>query len=148
MRYYRHHREPLPLQEEESEKCTKKIKLSEIPLQNDKETELTKFQNAFPMTCFQLRPRKCVDRSFEFKSNPSEFVKEITDIEGMPEALEALKTNRIQHAQPEEREQYPKVVFLGTGSCIPNKTRNVSSILYFTRYLFLKKLNFFFNNLI
>lgn len=106
------------------------MKLSEFAFKNK---ELMKLQEASPMTCYQLRPRKCVDRSFECKTNSSEFIKEITDIEGMSETLEVLRTYRLKQLQPERSNQYPKIVFLGTGSCIPNKTRNVSSILVYTR---------------
>lgn len=85
-----------------------------------------------PMTCVHLRPRKCIDRSLEVRPKPGEFVKEITDIDGVTEALETLKKFG-ERASPVDRcSQYPKIVFLGTGSCIPNKTRNVSSILIHT----------------
>lgn len=73
-----------------------------------------------------------MDRSAEVKLSPAEFVKEITDIEGVSEALEAIKRGHLQYTQADRSQQYPKVVFLGTGSCIPNKTRNVSSILVHT----------------
>lgn len=102
------------------------------PPQKPEEIEARKLQFAMPMTCVHLRPRKCIDRSLEVRPNPAEFVKEITDIEGVTEALDALKKDRL-HVSPVDRSnQYPKVVFLGTGSCIPNKTRNVSSILVHT----------------
>lgn len=100
--------------------------------QKSSDPELSLLQSTFPMTCFQLRPKKCVDRSFEVKPSPAEFVKEITDIEGVSEALESLKMSHLQYSQVDRSKQYPKVVFLGTGSCIPNKTRNVSSILVHT----------------
>lgn len=117
---------------DEFEERPKKIKLSETPLQKVPDEELAKLQCTSPMTCFQLRPKKCVDRSFEVRSNPAEFIKEITDIEGVTEALKSLKQDHLQHSPVDRSRQYPKVVFLGTGSCIPNKTRNVSSILVHT----------------
>lgn len=89
-------------------------------------------QTAFPMTCFQLRPRKCLDRSLEARPNPADFVKEVTDIVGVAEELEILKKGHFSSSSVDRNHQYPRVVFLGTGSCIPNKTRNVSSILVHT----------------
>lgn len=126
-------KESLPPEMDDFENKTKKIKLSESPPKNDEHSESEKqLQYAMPMTCVHLRPRKCIDRSLEIRPNPVEFVKEITDIEGVSETLDALKNDR-SHLSPVDRTtEYPKIVFLGTGSCIPNKTRNVSSILVHT----------------
>lgn len=38
----------------------------------------------------------------------------------------------IVHATPTDNNIYPKITFLGTGSCIPSKTRNTSGILMYT----------------
>lgn len=85
------------------------------------------------MTCFHLRPKKGIDRSLEATPKPSEYIKEITDLDGALESLNALKQMNPTAKEAVDRSlRYPKVVFLGTGSCIPNKTRNVSSILIHT----------------
>lgn len=85
------------------------------------------------MTCFHLRPKRGIDRSLEATLKPSEYIKEITDLDGALESLEALKqANSATNDAVNRSFQYPKIVFLGTGSCIPNKTRNVSSILIHT----------------
>lgn len=83
------------------------------------------------MTCFHLRPKKGIDRSLETILKPSEYIKEITDLDGAIESLDALKQGNLT-APVDRTDQYPKIIFLGTGSCIPNKTRNVSSILIHT----------------
>lgn len=120
------------MRNEDFENCTKKIRLSETLKSESDDFVEEKLLPAFPMTCFHLRPKKCIDRSLEVRPNPAEFVKEITDIEGVPTALEALKGVQLQSSSIDRNHQYPKVVFLGTGSCIPNKSRNVSSILVHT----------------
>lgn len=85
------------------------------------------------MTCFHLRPKKGIDRSLEATIKPSEYIKEITDLDGALESLDALKQhNSTSNGAVDRTDQYPKIVFLGTGSCIPNKTRNVSAILVHT----------------
>lgn len=94
---------------------------------------IVKLQPAFPMTCFQLRPKKCFDHSLEAWPNHKEFVKEVVDIEGMVDTLENLKTYYTGCPTVDRSNDYPKVLFFGTGSCIPNKTRNVSSILVHTK---------------
>lgn len=48
----------------------------------------------------------------------------------MPGFTELLAKLKEEYSFPSNSaESYPKIIFLGTGSCIPNKTRNVSSIL-------------------
>lgn len=85
------------------------------------------------MTLYHLRPPKSLDRSSEVKVNPSEYLKETADIDGFTEALENIRQSRgLDTLAVDRKNQYPKIVFLGTGSCIPNKTRNVSSILVHT----------------
>ncbi|XP_031628749.1 ribonuclease Z, mitochondrial [Contarinia nasturtii] len=125
-------KEPLPVKQDEFENCTKKMKLSETPPQADTDQQVSRLQHAMPMTCVHLRPRKWIDRSIEARPSSAEFIKEITDIDGVTETLDALKRDRLHLSPVDRNSQYPKIVFFGTGSCIPNKTRNVSSILVHT----------------
>lgn len=81
------------------------------------------------MTCYHLRPKRGFDRSFEASVQPEEYIKEIEQIDGFQESLGNLKQQMTSCDETDRSEQYPKVVFLGTGSCIPNKNRNVSAIL-------------------
>lgn len=84
------------------------------------------------MTCYHLRPKKGVDRCLEAVVNPQDFINEITHVDGVLESLETLKQTNLLTLPVDRTNQYPKIIFLGTGSCIPNKTRNVSSILIHT----------------
>ena len=52
---------------------------------------------------------------------------------GTADANESSSTCCCSTASSEKAPRYPRVVFLGTGSCIPSKYRNVSSILIHTR---------------
>lgn len=119
---------------EELESTAKKIKLNEpLPNHDAQETNNSEnIENAAPMTFYHLRPPKNIDRSCEVKVNPPEYIKETADIDGFTEALENMRQNSPGTVTVARENQYPKVVFLGTGSCIPNKTRNVSSILVHT----------------
>lgn len=81
------------------------------------------------MTCYHLRPKRGFDRSLEVTINPDEYIKEIEQIDGFQDSLETLKEKMASCNKTDRTGQYPRVVFLGTGSCIPNKNRNVSSIL-------------------
>lgn len=65
--------------------------------------------------------------------NPKLYVKETLCEEGFPEALADLK-QKLAEIQVDPLKKFPQVLFLGTGSCIPNKTRNTSSILIHIRY--------------
>lgn len=96
------------------------------------ENNCCKLEKAAPMTLYHLRPPKNIDRSCEVKVCPSDYLKETADIDGFTEALENIRLSRSDTVTVDRKSQYPRIVFLGTGSCIPNKTRNVSSILVHT----------------
>lgn len=67
-----------------------------------------------------------LDRTLEAKVTPEEYVKETHAVPGFTELLAQL---RKETEGSQSSTGYPRIIFLGTGSCIPNKTRNVSSIL-------------------
>ncbi|XP_053309228.1 zinc phosphodiesterase ELAC protein 2 [Spea bombifrons] len=79
---------------------------------------------------YQLRPKLEWQRDAVTDNNSAEFVKEAIELPGFEDALkeckEILESNlALSKGDP----QYPEVVFLGTGSAVPMKTRNVSSTL-------------------
>lgn len=71
---------------------------------------------------------------------PSEYIQEVTKLDGFSKALQELKENLNDITKNLTIKPVPKLLFLGTGSCIPNKTRNTSGILLQIRY---DKHNFF-----
>lgn len=82
-----------------------------------------------------MRPLRGLDRSVEPILTPDEYRTETRNFVGFPDALASLRTELARDfaANVAARDAaYPKIVFLGTGSCIPNKTRNVSAILVHT----------------
>ncbi|XP_034476302.1 ribonuclease Z, mitochondrial [Drosophila innubila] len=111
----------------------KKTKLEEKEGKEEESKSLSKDatkdteQGVVSMTSFHLRPKKGLDRTLESKLTPEEYIKEINAVPGVSELLAQLKSE-TQGSQ-ETDDSYPRIIFLGTGSCIPNKTRNVSSIL-------------------
>ena len=76
---------------------------------------------------YSLRPDIQSDYSNIITLNPADYVNETMTTEDFPEQLAQLKS-RLETMNTSATE-YPKIVFLGTGSCIPNKTRNTSGIL-------------------
>ncbi|BET01573.1 zinc phosphodiesterase [Nesidiocoris tenuis] len=78
-----------------------------------------------------LRPRKLLDCNTKVISDPDEYRSEVMSIEGFPAELEKLKAELSSLVTENQKmsTDYPNVLFLGTGSCIPNKTRNTSGIL-------------------
>lgn len=74
-----------------------------------------------------LRPNRMLDSDSVVKINIKSFLDEISAIEGFSEALAELQ-NQLK-SYDKGIAPYPKIVFLGTGSCIPNKTRNTSGIV-------------------
>ncbi|KAL3273587.1 hypothetical protein HHI36_015020 [Cryptolaemus montrouzieri] len=85
--------------------------------------------SADTLTAIHLRPRKGLDRSEEIRLKPKEYINETLCIEGFSTALHDVESNVQISKYDEMVKEYPKVLFLGTGSCIPNKTRNTSGII-------------------
>ncbi|KAB0794016.1 hypothetical protein PPYR_13636 [Photinus pyralis] len=80
---------------------------------------------------FHLRPKKGLDRSSELLLKPAEYIDETMAEVDFANVLNNLKT-QIGAVKDTKARAYPNFVFLGTGSCIPNKTRNTSGILFRT----------------
>ncbi|XP_043570410.1 zinc phosphodiesterase ELAC protein 2 [Chiloscyllium plagiosum] len=80
---------------------------------------------------YQLRPRFEWQREAVVADDTEEFIKEATEIPGFLEKVRECKD--LLSADPTvssgHTDKYPEVVFLGTGSAIPMKIRNVSSII-------------------
>lgn len=51
------------------------------------------------------------------------------NIENFSNVLKQVKCDISDKMKQLTIKEYPKILFLGTGSCIPNKTRNTSGIL-------------------
>lgn len=130
------------VEEDTSQNSNKRLKLDETVEEEVKRDHATatdddfnRGQPALSMTCFHLRPGKGLDRSVETYVNAEEYVRESVALPGFTDSLDELKKaySKLYSAEVLGRaDDYPKIVFLGTGSCIPNKTRNVSSILVHT----------------
>lgn len=85
-----------------------------------------------PLTTYHFRPTAGLDRSDESLVQPEVYINELNELKEFTESLCELKEAQQRLARPSHcsrDEEYPKFVFLGTGSCVPNKTRNVSAIL-------------------
>ncbi|CAH0751050.1 unnamed protein product, partial [Diatraea saccharalis] len=82
------------------------------------------------LTTFHLRPKKELDRSSEPKLHVQDYIQEAMDVDGFAASLDHFRrqVEGMRYAKTDCKE-YPKVVFLGTGSCIPSKTRNTSAIV-------------------
>ncbi|KAM9394197.1 zinc phosphodiesterase ELAC protein 2 [Pholidichthys leucotaenia] len=80
---------------------------------------------------FQFRPVMEWQRDAILSCNSEEFVKEASEVPDFLEEVDKCRklssTNAAQHTDGAEK--YPEVVFLGTGSAVPMKIRNVSSTL-------------------
>ena len=84
---------------------------------------------------FYLQPNKKLCYESVPRLNIKEYVDETLTIPGLAAAIESLKILNSE-AIPFCDRKYPKIIFLGTGSAIPNKTRNTSGILVEMRYIY------------
>ncbi|XP_050542925.1 ribonuclease Z, mitochondrial [Daktulosphaira vitifoliae] len=80
---------------------------------------------------FNLRPKRDIDDSNTLNLNINEFKAETLNVEGFDKVIKKVKQS-ISNATLIDSNTYPKITFLGTGSCIPSKTRNTSGILVYT----------------
>ncbi|XP_059204795.1 zinc phosphodiesterase ELAC protein 2 isoform X2 [Centropristis striata] len=80
---------------------------------------------------FQLQPVMEWQRDAILSCNTDEFVKEASEVPNFLEEVDKCRTMcSTDAAQPAgQKEEYPEVVFLGTGSSLPMKIRNVSGTL-------------------
>jgi ribonuclease Z len=78
---------------------------------------------------YHLRPKKACDRSLELKLVPSQFIEETMTTENFPQVLHEVTQQFAQKQRHMTIRDFPKLLFLGTGSSIPNKTRNTSGML-------------------
>ncbi|KAL1779395.1 zinc phosphodiesterase ELAC protein 2 [Sigmodon hispidus] len=79
---------------------------------------------------YQLRPKREWQRDATLTCNTDEFIAEVLELPNFQESVQEYKKSMQESPAPEEkRSQYPEIVFLGTGSAIPMKIRNVSSTL-------------------
>lgn len=78
---------------------------------------------------YHLRPKKNSDSTNELKLAPNQFIEETMAIEDFPRMLHEVRQQLGEKRRQLSIKEFPKIVFLGTGSSIPNKTRNTSGIL-------------------
>ncbi|XP_022080535.1 zinc phosphodiesterase ELAC protein 2-like [Acanthaster planci] len=91
-----------------------------------------KIQKAESYMRYHLRPHIGWDREFVQLPSTEPFIEEAMAIPGFKETLDQLGNQLTEHHQrclTLDRPRYPEVVFLGTGSAMPNKERNVTGIL-------------------
>ncbi|XP_045128370.1 ribonuclease Z, mitochondrial-like isoform X1 [Portunus trituberculatus] len=82
---------------------------------------------------YYIRPKKRFDRSNVLHLCPDAYIQECYEGEKFESTFldvkEKLQAPYLDKAVNAGSQDYPYVTFLGTGSCIPNKTRNTSGIL-------------------
>ena len=64
-----------------------------------------------------------------FETDTENYVSECYKDENFQKVFDEVKETLDQVPAQEPYPEYPIFTFLGTGSCIPNKTRNTSGIL-------------------
>lgn len=83
----------------------------------------------YTLRAFCFKPKLMLTRTGPMLQRcPNEVLEQVMKLEGFESELIALKS-KLQNFDNIRQKEYPHVVFLGTGSSIPSKTRNVSAIL-------------------
>lgn len=96
-----------------------------------------RIENLISARTFSYRPVKST--TDYLKLSPQKWVEELTI---SAETVESIKTFQNLHKEhiakhpiDERANEYPKIVFLGTGSSCPTKVRNASGILVHLRFV-------------
>lgn len=77
-----------------------------------------------------LQPELKFDATNEISLHPKEYINEVFENDGVLDALAELQTEINARTKNFScRNEYPKIIMLGTGSSIPSKVRNTSGIL-------------------
>ncbi|XP_036147480.1 ribonuclease Z, mitochondrial isoform X2 [Monomorium pharaonis] len=111
------HPEIFPFLNEES--FQKKMRMEDLPIIHRPRTHHT----------VHLQPQLRFDIENEVSLHPKEYLNEVFENDGFLDALAELQTNINIRMQSLPVDEYPKIVMLGTGSSVPSKVRNTSSIL-------------------
>lgn len=82
-----------------------------------------------PLLIYRLRPKLAVDTSQLVVNKPDESRKEVLDDPRCVEKLTELQNKRLATSDIPNDGLFPEVTFLGTGSSVPNKLRNVTGIV-------------------
>ncbi|XP_067237338.1 zinc phosphodiesterase ELAC protein 2 isoform X1 [Chanodichthys erythropterus] len=78
---------------------------------------------------FQLRPKLEWQRDAILSCDSEEFVKEAAEVPNFLEEVEECRKFQVAASVSTSGEKFPEIVFLGTGSSLPMKIRNVSGTL-------------------
>ncbi|XP_063148646.1 zinc phosphodiesterase ELAC protein 2 [Candoia aspera] len=79
---------------------------------------------------YQLRPKREWQKDAVFRYNRAEYVAEALQLPDFQDSVQKCQESlSVKPASSEKQDCYPEVVFLGTGSAVPMKIRNVSSTL-------------------
>lgn len=123
----------LDISEIEAASPAKKFKVDVVPRELEIEDKYSSFPELGVRSCFHLRPPKGFDRYKEPYSHPDMVMEETyVNAPDLPPLIEEFKRKSsaiITRTKAERNKEFPKVITFGTGSCIPNKTRNVSANL-------------------
>lgn len=85
-----------------------------------------------PLTTYHLRPPTGLDRSCESTVQPDLYMDQVNNLKGFTKSLSELKEAQKKLVRPADfsrDDEYPRFVFLGTGSCPSSARRNMSGIL-------------------
>lgn len=119
-----------PFGEPEEKKFKFDIEAAKAKTINDKYLD---YPELGVLSAFHIRPSKGFDRNLEPYSNPEKVAEETLMTPDLRELIDSFKSQAKQlvpHRSKAARdEEFPKIITFGTGSCIPNKTRNVSANL-------------------
>ena len=113
----------------------KKMTNGHTVLQNGVDSKLLK---ARTMDVIYLRPKEGFDTSNQLTFNADNCLNVVQSMENFSTVLNEYKKKYAAISDDDGLsdsfgENTPRVLFTGTGSCIPNKTRNTSGILWFVK---------------